>query len=345
MKKKRKAKATGRTESRHFRAGLIAAASIAAMSFVTFGAATPRAYAAVKTEEADHYSRINSERAAHGVPALKLSECISRVARQHSFNMSEAGSLYHNNQNSQQINAACGVWTWTVAENVASGGGTSANSATLFQNLLNSPCHHANIDSRTFSYPPCNVTGDYGSQPYSHVGVGSYRNSTGSLYITQVFVNCTSGCSGLEQTDTQMPLADWTPPPPPPSPPAPSPVAPQPPAAPPASGSTPKHSSAELPPPPASSPASASVTSTDLPQNKPLSQDKPATPATEDVKGPVGIEPISSRNILARFNDNYRGAAAIVLFTAVMAGLYLHNAEPLGARHFFIRIKKILVRK
>jgi hypothetical protein len=113
-------------------------ATASAVGAASFGGAVALAAPAhaVSSEASAYLSRINAERANHGLSALTMRTDLNGVAQQWANHMASAGVLSHNpNLTSQVAN-----WQ-TVGENVGEG----PNVASLDTAFWNSPGHRANI--------------------------------------------------------------------------------------------------------------------------------------------------------------------------------------------------------
>jgi uncharacterized protein YkwD len=110
--------------------------------------------------EGQFASSINSYRSSNGLPALSRSGSLDSYARNWALQLVENGSLSHSN-----IGSLLGEWS-AVAENVGYGGSVGG----VFEALVGSSGHRANM------------LGDY-----SHIGVGVYRDSDGTLWTAHVF--------------------------------------------------------------------------------------------------------------------------------------------------------------
>jgi uncharacterized protein YkwD len=109
-------------------------------------------------------SLINDARSAEGLAQLRMITKAVGVARKHSGNMAQTGSIYHNQNLARQMRRV----RWDVlGENVGVGGDT----AQLHQAFMDSPPHRHNV-----------LSGDY-----ERIGVGSLV-SGGRLWVTVVFV-------------------------------------------------------------------------------------------------------------------------------------------------------------
>jgi hypothetical protein len=136
--------------------GLVAATVLAASLVVTAAPANAGGDAGTMV------SSTNSERSKRGVPTLKVSSELNRIAQRWAATMASDGDLRHNPRLQQQ--AAPFRW---VGENV----GVGPDAASIHRALMNSPAHRANILDRD----------------YTQIGVGAVRDSRGALWIAEVF--------------------------------------------------------------------------------------------------------------------------------------------------------------
>jgi uncharacterized protein YkwD len=161
---------------------LIAIGVIAAIGayLVVHALASPVNYA-FHNDEIDQLTRINNARASVGKPAYSLSPCLSKVARDNS--QYEANNRVARDPTQAEFKAFCPNWT-SISGNAGYSAGCNTNgndscSATIFQAFMNSPVHKSNI---------------LGS--YTYAGTGSFRDSTGYIWVTHTFAKCSSGCGG-----------------------------------------------------------------------------------------------------------------------------------------------------
>ena len=110
---------------------------------------------------------MNGERRAHGLPQFTLRADVSAIAARHSEAMAAGGTIWHNDayftaEVKKRLGAAL------LGENVA----RNPEIDDAHRRLMNSPGHRANLLDRRFTV----------------VGLAVYRSSTGSLYVTQNFV-------------------------------------------------------------------------------------------------------------------------------------------------------------
>lgn len=111
----------------------------------------------------DFVSRINTSRAAAGLPAVAVDAGLAAAAADHSVAMAAAGAIYH----SGGLAAGAPSGWEALSENV--GAGPSVDS--LHAAFMASAGHRAN------------VMGDY-----DYVGVGVVRSESGQLWVTVRFV-------------------------------------------------------------------------------------------------------------------------------------------------------------
>jgi uncharacterized protein YkwD len=108
----------------------------------------------------------NALRKAKGLPKMRVSATLSKLAYRHSVAMARKERLWHND-----ISGATNHWVW-LAQNV----GVGRSVASLQQAFMNSPSHRANILRRK-----ANV-----------FGVGTYI-SKGRIWVTVNFEQTTPG--------------------------------------------------------------------------------------------------------------------------------------------------------
>jgi uncharacterized protein YkwD len=130
---------------------------------------------------------INSARASAGLPPLTITAGLDASASAHNLRMADGCGLTHQCPGEPAIGAretAAGV-SWTAAgENIGEGGpepdttaGLAQMAVTLTQDMLNEKPpddgHRLNILSSTFT----------------HIGIAVYRDSSGTVWLTQDFSN------------------------------------------------------------------------------------------------------------------------------------------------------------
>jgi hypothetical protein len=113
-------------------------------------------------------SRINSERGARGLRSYAIRGDLTSVARNHAARMAARRSYYHNPNLSSEV----GGWQ-ALAENVGKG----SDAGSLHNAFMASSGHRRNILSST----------------YTEVGVGTATDSSGTLYVVQIFRLPTGG--------------------------------------------------------------------------------------------------------------------------------------------------------
>src|SRR5947207_987436 len=117
--------------------------------------------------EATLLTKLNAERTAGGLGALKLQPWASSVARAHSQEMAGARDIWHNHTGYLDI-ARQAIGAYLTGENVAEAGTLDETDSLL----MNSPPHRANILYPAFNY----------------VGIGVAIDAAGYVYVTQDFV-------------------------------------------------------------------------------------------------------------------------------------------------------------
>jgi uncharacterized protein YkwD len=108
----------------------------------------------------------NALRAQRGLPKLRVSPTLSKLAYRHSVAMARKDRLWHND-----ISSATDHWVW-LAQNV----GVGRSVASLQKAFMDSPTHRANILRRKANL----------------VGVGTYI-SKGRIWVTVNFEQTTPG--------------------------------------------------------------------------------------------------------------------------------------------------------
>lgn len=147
----------------------VLAALVGALVFVATSP-FPKANA-LTSDEGALVSYINNARAKYGKGRLSVSSDLVSVARQHSKQMASRGAIFHNSSLTSDVNG----WR-KIGENV--GRGPSAKA--VHDAFMGSSSHRVHI-----------LDGSY-----DQVGVGAVWGGSGSrrmLYITEVFVDRTSG--------------------------------------------------------------------------------------------------------------------------------------------------------
>jgi Cysteine-rich secretory protein family len=136
------------------------ALAVAGALLAALGVALARP-AGASAAESSLVSRINSARAAAGLPALRVSSDLTSYARSHSAAMMRAGTLYHTSSFSK-------ICCWrSIAENIGTGSSVSSISTAF----MASPTHRGNILDPS----------------KRQVGVGVAVASNGILWVTEIF--------------------------------------------------------------------------------------------------------------------------------------------------------------
>lgn len=122
-------------------------------------------------DEAKAFQLLNADRAAHGLPALKLNMNLVRLAENYGQDMINRNYFSHYNPEGQspfdRMNRA-GISYSAAGENLAIN--TSVTAAE--KAFMNSSGHRANILNSN----------------YTEVGIGVRTNSSGSVYVVQEFI-------------------------------------------------------------------------------------------------------------------------------------------------------------
>ncbi len=165
-------------------------------------------------DEDIQYNDINAQRGGR-----QRSGCLTNSARAWSQSMGDRHTLEHGDWQSRLSNYCGGNWT-IRGENVGTTSGCDyygdeTCSQTVFNAFMNSDGHRANIQDARFNY----------------VGVGVYRKTDGSIWVTQDFAGCNSGCGTFASTPSNAgppPARPQPQPQPQPQQPQPQPTQPQP---------------------------------------------------------------------------------------------------------------------
>lgn len=121
------------------------------------------------TSETTDHQRINRRRATIGKGALTRRACLNSIARAWSLKMATANQLSHNPNLSTQVQNRCTGLRWRrLGENVGVGG----SELQIWNALMASAPHKANIEGA-----------------YDSVGIGIYKRSDGTMFLTQVFAD------------------------------------------------------------------------------------------------------------------------------------------------------------
>jgi hypothetical protein len=165
-----------------------AAALVAVISVLTL--AVIPAHAGAATDEARFVTDIIRERSTRGMGTLTVKSDLVSVARQHSQDMANKGTIWHGSNTPYKISG------WTVyGENVGMGG----DEPSLHQAFMTSPSHRENILDREFN----------------QIGVGVVYKD-GVLYVTEIFVRRASSTTTTKTytapktTTTYRPVATTT---------------------------------------------------------------------------------------------------------------------------------------
>ncbi|MCK4259153.1 MAG: hypothetical protein KAX49_09250 [Halanaerobiales bacterium] len=125
----------------------------------------------VADEEQILFNLLNKERISRGLQPLKLNSKLTELARKKSKDMADLNYFSHTSPtygSPKDLVTSGGVDFWIVGENIAKT--SSAERAnTLF---MNSSVHRAAILNKL----------------YTEVGIGMYRESNGTLYVTELFI-------------------------------------------------------------------------------------------------------------------------------------------------------------
>jgi uncharacterized protein YkwD len=123
------------------------------------------------------FDLVNAERRARGETPLAWDAELSRLARQHSFDMARSGFLDHRGPDGLDMAGrarAMGIRGWQVlGENIALNQGYDDPSGFAVVRWMGSSKHRANILNGQFS----------------RTGIGVARAADGSIYFTQVFMS------------------------------------------------------------------------------------------------------------------------------------------------------------
>jgi uncharacterized protein YkwD len=167
------------------------AAGMISISAVAASACTVKVNGS-STYESQFVSLINHERSSRGLNTLAVKSDLVSVARQHSLKMACQGYIEHD---SSTWNSVSG-WT-EYGENVGvTGADTGSNQViTLHNAFMNSPEHKRNIIFPAMESNPK-------PPPYNQVGVGVTIDSSGSMYVTEIFVRRGSTTTTTTTTHT-----------------------------------------------------------------------------------------------------------------------------------------------
>lgn len=142
-----------------------------------YNAAPANSFAGASSLERRAFDLVNSERRTRGESPLVWDAELSRLARQHSFEMARSGFLDHRGADGRDMAdraRAMGIRGWrALGENIAFNQGFNDPSAFAVQRWMGSSKHRANILNSQFT----------------RTGIGVARAADGSIYFTQVFMN------------------------------------------------------------------------------------------------------------------------------------------------------------
>jgi hypothetical protein len=126
-------------------------------------------------------SDTNSSRASSGLSGYSVSSDLTSIAQQHAASMARSRSIYHNSSLGSDV--CC--WS-SIGENVGDGPSVSS----IENAFMNSAPHRANILSSAFT----------------QIGVGTARDSSGQIYVDEVFRQPTgsSGSHHIHVTHTYV---------------------------------------------------------------------------------------------------------------------------------------------
>lgn len=147
----------------------------------------------VTGEAANFVTWINAERAAAGLPALRIDASLTQVALGWTGQMAATGAMSHNPYTGVQIPAGWTAW----GENV--GYTKPADAAGLHSAFMNSAGHRANIMNSQFT----------------HLGIGWLVDANGRSWVTEVFARYPSAVSLPRFADVPVGAAfyldiEWT---------------------------------------------------------------------------------------------------------------------------------------
>jgi uncharacterized protein YkwD len=148
---------------------------------VSYGApssySSSASFAGASSLERRAFDLVNSERRSRGESPLVWDAELSRLARQHSFDMARSGQLDHRGPDGRDMAdraRAFGIRGWRVlGENIAFNQGFDDPSGLAVQRWMNSSKHRSNILNGQFT----------------RTGIGAARAADGSIYFTQVFMS------------------------------------------------------------------------------------------------------------------------------------------------------------
>lgn len=126
---------------------------------------------ALTADEEQAVALLNADRAAQGLPPLRVNLTLAALAREYAQDMIDRGYFSHVSPEGEAFTdrlARYGVGFRSAGENLGMNGGVAAAE----RMLMNSPAHRANILGKD----------------YAEVGIGVRSATDGSVYVVQVFV-------------------------------------------------------------------------------------------------------------------------------------------------------------
>lgn len=126
---------------------------------------------ALTADEEQAVALLNADRAAHGLPPLRINLTLAALAREYAQDMIDRGYFSHVSPEGEAFSdrlARYGVDFRSAGENL----GVNGSVAAAERMLMNSPAHRANILGKDFA----------------EVGIGVRSAADGSVYVVQVFV-------------------------------------------------------------------------------------------------------------------------------------------------------------
>jgi len=118
-------------------------------------------------EEMTFFDRTNALRSSHGVRPLKDNLILTRKAQGWAQHMATTGRLEHST-----LSSGLSGLSWTaLGENVGMSSPTSNTLLTIHNNFVNSAPHRSNLLNSGFT----------------HMGVGVARDSSGRVWVAEVF--------------------------------------------------------------------------------------------------------------------------------------------------------------
>jgi uncharacterized protein YkwD len=122
------------------------------------------------------FDLINEKRAENGLPELKWSEEVAKVARLHSQNMANSKFFSHQGLDGLRVDDraySLGVKRWqSIGENIASNRGFGSPTEVAVDAWMRSPGHRGNILNNL----------------WQETGIGVAVDNDGKYYFTQVFL-------------------------------------------------------------------------------------------------------------------------------------------------------------